>query len=84
LRPITQTKPDPLCGSASIGGGLAAGELNPTKTQCLLFNALGRTMQPESERIVGMSVMTHDFSDTLTAQVEVGFARTRYDIPFAM
>jgi iron complex outermembrane receptor protein len=82
LRPITQTRPDPLCGDASIGGGLAAGEFNPTRTQCLLFNALGRTLQPESERMVGMSVMTHDFNDELTAQVEVGFARTRYDIPF--
>ncbi len=82
LRPATQTKPDPLCGSPLIGGGLAAGEMNPTKTQCLLFNALGRTMQPESERIVGMTVMTHDFNADLTSQVEVGFARTRYDIPF--
>jgi len=82
LRPVTQTRPDPLCGSSQIGGGLRAGELNPTGTQCLLFNAYGRTMQPESKRIVGLSVLTHDFNDDVTAQVEMGFARTRYDIPF--
>lgn len=82
LRPTTQTRPDPLCGSASIGGGLAAGEVNPNGTQCLLFNALGRTIQPDSERMVGMSVLTHDFNDTTTAQLEVGFAKTEYDIPF--
>jgi iron complex outermembrane receptor protein len=82
LRPATATRPDPLCGSSLIGGGLAAGELNATKTQCLLFNSLNRDMQPESERMVGLSVLTHDFTDTMTGEFEVGFARTRYDVPF--
>ncbi len=81
--PGAQQRPDPLCGSPLIGGGLAAGELvvapNP---QCNLFNALGRDQQPESKRLIGLSVLTHDFSDTITATVEAGFARTRYDIPF--
>jgi iron complex outermembrane receptor protein len=82
LRPATQTVPDPLCGSDQLGGGLAAGELNPAGTQCLMFNALNRALQPESERIVGLSVLTHDFNETTTAEVEFGFARTRYEIPF--
>ncbi|MFZ9585700.1 MAG: TonB-dependent receptor plug domain-containing protein [Pseudohongiellaceae bacterium] len=82
LRPTTQTRPDPLCGSSQIGGGLAAGEVNPTRTQCLLFNALNRDMQPKSERMIGMSVITHDFTDTLTGEFELGFARTDYTIPF--
>jgi len=82
LRALTATKPDPLCGSPLIGGGLAAGEKNATGTQCLLFNALNRDMQPKSERMVGLSVLTHDFSDTITGEFEVGFARTRYDVPF--
>ena len=81
--PTAQWRPDPLCGSAAIGGGLAAGELVTTPNpQCNLFNALGRDQQPDSERLIGLSVLTHDLSDTITAQVEVGFARTRYDIPF--
>jgi iron complex outermembrane recepter protein len=82
LRPLTQTRPDPLCGSDLIGGGIRAGELNPVGNQCLLYNALGRTMQPKSERMVGLSVLSHEFRDDLKAQVELGFARTRYDIPF--
>ena len=82
LRSTTTTRPDPLCGSSLIGGGLAAGELNATKTQCLLFNALNRDMQPKSERINGMAVMTHDFNSTTSGELEVGFARTRYDVAF--
>src|SRR5690606_22100546 len=78
LRPITQTRPDPLCGSDLIGGGQRAGELNGTGTQCLLFNAYGRTLQPKSERFVGLSVLTHDFTPDMTGQMEVGYARTRY------
>jgi len=82
LRPASQTVPDPLCGSEQIGGGLEAGELNPAGTQCLMFNAFNRALQPDSERMVGLSVLTHDFNDTTTAEVEFGFARTRYAIPF--
>jgi iron complex outermembrane recepter protein len=81
--PTSQWRPDPLCGSAAIGGGLAAGELiTAPNPQCNLFNALGRDQQPDSKRLIGLSVLTHDFSDTITATVEAGFARTRYDIPF--
>lgn len=81
-RPPSSWTPDPLCGSPLIGGGLAAGELNPAGNQCLLYNALGRASQPESTRINGLSTFRHDLNDNITAQVEVGFARTRYDIPF--
>jgi iron complex outermembrane recepter protein len=81
--PTSQWRPDPLCGSPLIGGGLAAGELlTAPNPQCNLFNALGRDQQPDSKRLIGLSVLTHDFSDTITATVEAGFARTRYDIPF--
>jgi outer membrane receptor protein involved in Fe transport len=78
----TRTAPDPLCGSSQLGGGLAAGELNAAGNQCLMFNALNRALQPKSERLVGLSVLTHDFSDTTTGEFEFGFARTRYTIPF--
>ncbi|MDR0780785.1 MAG: TonB-dependent receptor, partial [Pseudomonadales bacterium] len=78
----TQTVPDPLCGSAQLGGGLGAGELNAAGNQCLMFNALNRALQPESQRIVGLSVLTHDFNATTTGELEFGFARTRYSVPF--
>jgi iron complex outermembrane recepter protein len=81
--PTSQWRPDRLCGSQEIGGGLAAGELvTAPNPQCNLFNALGRDQQPDSKRLIGLSVLTHDFSDTVRATVEAGFARTRYEIPF--
>ncbi len=78
--------PDPLCGSSSLGGGpsgLAAGVLSTTGTpSCLQYSALGRGLQPQSQRINGLGTVTHKFTDTITGDFEVGFARTRYDIPF--
>ena len=71
----TSSIPDPLCGSELLGGPLPAGEINTTGTPaCQLFNALGRASQPEAERIIGLSTLTHEFTDTMSAQVEVGFA----------
>lgn len=81
-RPASQWQPDPLCGSPLLGGGLAAGELNPQGNQCLLYNALGRASQPESTRIVGLSTLTHELTERISAEIELGFARTRYAIPF--
>lgn len=75
--------PDPLCGSPLIGGGLAAGEINTTGTPaCQLFNALGRASVPDAQRLVGLSTLRHEMTDTITAELEIGFARTRYQIPF--
>lgn len=79
--------PDPLCGSPLLGNGgpsgLANGFIQTTGTPaCELYNALGRTLQPESKRMNGLTTIEHNFSDTVTGDFEIGFARTRYDIPF--
>ena len=49
---------------------------------CLLYNALGRALQPKSQRINGLTTISHNFTDTITGDFELGFARTRYQIPF--
>ncbi|HEY4212094.1 MAG TPA: TonB-dependent receptor [Steroidobacteraceae bacterium] len=79
--------PDPLCGSPLLGNGgvsgLGNGVVNRTGTpSCLLYNALGRTLQPESKRFNGLTTIEHKFSDTVTGDFEFGFARTRYNINF--
>ena len=84
---VVASIPDPLCGSSLLGNGgpsgLGNGVVNRTGTpSCLLYNALGRTLQPESRRLNGLTTIEHKFSDTVTGEFEVGFARTRYNIPF--
>ena len=78
--------PDPLCGSSQLGGGpsgLAAGVPVTTGTpSCQLYNALGRALQPQSTRINGLTTISHDFSDSVTGDFEMGFARTRYTFQF--
>lgn len=78
--------PDPLCSSSQLGSGpsgLANGVVNTTGTpSCLLYNALGRALQPKSQRINGLATISHNFTDTITGDFELGFARTRYWIPF--
>ena len=78
--------PDPLCGSSLLNAGvsgLANGEVNTTGTPaCRLYNALGRGLQAKSQRLNGMTTITHNFSDTVTGDFEIGFARTRYSLPF--
>ncbi len=78
-----QRMPDPLCGSDLIGGGLRAGFVNPVNhNQCMLANSLGRALQPESKRLVGLAELHHDFGHNVNGQLEMGFARTRYKIAF--
>ena len=79
--------PDPLCGSPLLGNGgssgLANGFVSTSGTPaCSLYNALGRTLQPQSQRMNGLTTITHSFTDTITGDFEIGFARTRYDIAF--
>jgi outer membrane receptor protein involved in Fe transport len=75
--------PDPLCGSDQIGsGGLTSGFIGPLGTSCKLANSLGRALQPESKRIVGLAELNHDLGHGVHANVEMGFARTRYKIAF--
>lgn len=74
--------PDPLCGSEQIGGGISAGYFVPNTTACQMSLGNGRAIAPDAEQLNGLAVATHDFSDLVTAQVEVGFARARYDIIF--
>lgn len=80
--------PDPLCGTDTIKSGLAAGWVAPlpgppgTGNGCYMSLSLGRAIVPEATQANGLMVATHDFGDELTAQVEVGFARTRYSYDF--
>jgi len=78
---------DPLCGSPLLGSGGPSGLANGVKSttgtpSCLLYNALGRALQPDSQRMNGLTTIDHNFTDTITGEFEVGFARTRYQIPF--
>lgn len=73
---------DPLCGSDLLGGGVSAGYRVSNTTACQGSLGLGRTIAPDAERLNGLAVATHEFGDTLRAQVEIGFARTRYDVIF--
>jgi iron complex outermembrane receptor protein len=80
--------PDPLCGDPALGTGLAAGIVSAlpgppgTGTGCIMSLSLGRAIVPESTQLNGLAVATHDFGNELTAQVEVGFARARYQYDF--
>lgn len=74
--------PDPLCGDPSLGSGLIPGFENDAGNQCLIANSLGRTLQPESERINGLMIATRNFDSGITGEFEVGFAHTEYEIPF--
>ena len=44
--------------------------------------AYGRSLVPDSQRFNGLAVVTHDFGNEMIAQVETGFARTRYSNNF--
>jgi iron complex outermembrane receptor protein len=74
--------PDPLCGSDELGGGISAGYFAPNTTACQMSLGNGRSIAPDVEQLNGLAVATHDFSNSVTAQVEIGFARARYDIIF--
>jgi len=80
--------PDPLCESDTIRSGLAAGWVanlpGPPGTGqgCLMSLSLGRAIVPESTQANGLAVVTHDFGNEITAQVEIGFARARYQYDF--
>jgi len=80
--------PDPLCGTDTIKTGLAAGIVAPlpgppgTGLGCVMSLSLGRAIVPENTQLNGLAVATHDFGNELTAQVEVGFARARYEYDF--
>lgn len=80
--------PDPLCGTDAVGTGLSAGIVAPlpgppgTGDGCVMSLSLGRAIVPESTQLNGLAVATHDFGNELTAQVELGFARARYQYDF--
>jgi outer membrane receptor protein involved in Fe transport len=77
---VAGRRPDPLCGDSSLGSGLIPGFV--VGSQCLIANSLGRTLQPESERYNGLAVITQEFGNDITAQFEVGYAHTEYNIDF--
>jgi outer membrane receptor protein involved in Fe transport len=75
--------PDPLCGQ--LASGLAAGFIVPQlngSSQCQMSLSLGRAIVPDAEHLNGLAVVTHDLSEAVTAQVEMGFARARYAYDF--
>ena len=80
--------PDPLCGTNTIKSGLAAGIVanlpGPPGTGqgCIMSLSLGRAIVPDATQLNGLAVATHDFGNELTAQVELGFARSRYQYDF--
>ena len=82
-RPAGGPFPDPLCGDPSIAvsddgveHGFVIGPL------CRMALAYGRSLIPDSQRFNGLAVVTHDFGNEMIAQVETGFARTRYSNNF--
>ena len=85
FEPVGGTRffPDPLCGTDTIKSGLAAGfPYGPGGQWCGMSLALGRAIVPEAEHLNGLAVATHKFANKLKAQVEIGFARTRYAYDF--
>jgi len=69
--------PDPLCGDPSIGD-LEAGRIGgPPLNLCTFGTGLGRAIVPDKNRFNGLAVITHEFDNEITAQVEVGFSRSR-------
>lgn len=67
--------PDPLCGDASLGGPPRAGIVDGSR--CALLLSLGRGVVGKVERTNGMVTARHDFSDDLSANLEIGFSRAR-------
>ncbi|HEX7080188.1 MAG TPA: TonB-dependent receptor [Gammaproteobacteria bacterium] len=80
--PVAGRFPDPLCEDPRLAGpsGLRAGVINGDA--CGQVNSLGRTMQPDSEQWNGLALMRHDFGNGITANGELGFAQTDFEIPF--
>jgi len=78
--------PDPLCATSTIKSGLAAGIISNAPAGsgqwCNMSLSLGRAIVPESTQANGLAVATHDFGGGVTAQAEIGFARTRYSYDF--
>lgn len=72
--------PDPLCGNQSIAPGLRAGLL--AGTACTEVNALGRALQPQMTRITGLAVADEQYSHSIRAEYEIGFAHSSFKIPF--
>jgi iron complex outermembrane receptor protein len=80
--------PDPLCETDTIKSGLAAGLVRNlpgppgTGQGCIMSLSLGRAIVPDAEQLNGLAVGTHNFNENLTAQVEIGYARARYQYDF--
>ncbi len=71
--------PDPLCEDPSLGGVPAAGirQAGRGGPSCGLALTLGRNIVAEMERLQGMVTVDHDLGNSLSAEMEVGFARVR-------
>ena len=83
-RPAGGPFADPLCGDPSIAvsdGGVEHG-FKTVGPLCRMALAYGRSLVPDSQRFSGLAVVTHDFGNEMIAQVETGFARTRYSNNF--
>ena len=71
--------PDPLCGDPSLGAFPTAGipQAGRGGPSCGLPLSLGRNIVAEVERLSGMVTVDHDLGGSLSAEMEVGFARVR-------
>ena len=67
--------PDPICGDPQLGGVPFGGV--PLSNRCGLLLSVDRVMVQESERITGLSVVSHDFGNGVTGEAEIGFSRIR-------
>ena len=72
---------DPLCGDQSLAPGIKSGFFT-TGPLCRMQLSLGRALVPDAEQLNGLAVATHDFSNDIQAQVEVGYAKARYQLDF--
>lgn len=69
--------PDPLCGSASLGGPPRAGIV--AGSRCALLLSLGRGVVGKVKRTNGLVTAKHDFNDKISAKLQMGFSRARQE-----
>ena len=64
--------PDPLCGDPSVGG-IPLGGI-PQADRCALQLSYGRGLIAQTERLNAMVTAEHQFTDSITASAEFGYA----------
>ena len=67
--------PDPLCADEALGGQPVGGVNRGNN--CGLLLSLDRSIVSATDRVSGLTVITHDFEGGISAEVELGFSRAR-------